>query len=960
MPDSPQSTTTSCKPTDAINCDLCNENPNAWNGPDCGKCPYKGKEHYVEPTQVNADYYVITDAPEPPGPSAALKSHEAWSTAVERIVVRAFANAKNSGALSMTGQYLYAVHCAVKKPKKKALDCCKPILYKHLLTGDKSKPKMVFALGTQSLKALGIKFQKHKDVQDRLMEVQLGGYTLYVYASVSTRQLQAKGGFYEILTQHIGHFLKAVVDVHNGKELQVVTPLAELTKDYIYPKTLSEVRELVQEIINYSRPGRPPETHLISIDTETNTLKPHLPSLKLLTLVVAWDVGKAASIPVEHPESLWTLEDVRVYLAQLLNSRKYKAFHNANYDLKVLHNKGFSVQGFMWDTLLAEHILSEDKQGNYSLKDLTATQIPKYASYEDTLHASLTDDVEDNGFESVPLETLNMYGAIDADVTRQLAVLQRKRMREEDTKLQALRNKLSKHRAFMGIATRMTNNAEPLATLLWNVSLPAVHTLSRMENHGIAVDRNYLRKVTQDVAEDAMECSIQLRQMTRMFKQEEFNPNSHHQIAKILFAHGYTHPETGKLVCYKDILPEEEIPRTETGLISMNAAFLGRLVNDYDCRLSEALLTYRKLSKAQDTYLKNMYKRSEDDGRMHTSFHLTGTVTGRLSSSRENMQNIPHKLGDHNIKKVFIPTSPDKVLINADAKAAEVRIYAAYSKDPNLVKALNDGMDPHSFFASVVYSPENALKDAKNLAEKTRIVSAMGIDMDHPWAYEDFQDPGKYKDADPAYKDNLIKLRKNIKRVVFGILYGAGKKNIAGIVGISSEQAAAIIDVLFKMFPTIPAYIRQTQSQVEHLGIVETYLGRRRRFNMQGMTHFQKSRANRQAVNFKIQSTSSDIVMDVLARVDNTIQSMGGQMLLTVHDSLVFELPFNKLGQIPDLIEEYGVREVARKYPWLPVPFHWDIEAGPSYGELSPLGSNLKLDSDDDVEDVRSIIEETA
>ena len=133
-----------------------------------------------------------------------------------------------------------------------------------------------------------------------------------------------------------------------------------------------------------------------------------------------------------------------------------------------------------------------------------------------------------------------------------------------------------------------------------------------------------------------------------------------------------------------------------------------------------------------------------------------------------------------------------------------------------------------------------------------------------------------------------------------------------------------------------------TKDQVQNFGTVETFIGRRRRFNLRGMTGYLKSKAERQAVNFKIQSTSSDIVMSVLCAMDQPIKDIGGQLLITVHDSLVFEVPKNNVHKVPALIEHYGVKEVAQQYPWLPVPFQWDIDVGRSYGELQSVESYMK------------------
>ena len=307
------------------------------------------------------------------------------------------------------------------------------------------------------------------------------------------------------------------------------------------------------------------------------------------------------------------------------------------------------------------------------------------------------------------------------------------------------------------------------------------------------------------------------------------------------------------------------------------------------------------------------------------------------------MQNIPYYIGQHNIKKCFIPTDPEtQVMINADAKAAEVRVYAAYSKDPNLIEALCAGLDPHSYFASIVYDPKNILADIPKEHHKETLLT-VGIDEDHAWSYDEFQARDTIVETDPDFGKRLDKLRKNITRVVFGILYGASEFKISSIVGISDEQAKVIINTLFKMFPTIKSYIAITKQQVNYLHVVETFFGRRRRFELPRTIPFaQKSRAERQAVNFKIQSTSSDIVLGVLNSLKNPIEDMGGKMLITVHDSVVFELPKKYAAQVPDLIDDYGKTRVKELYPWLPVPFVWDVEAGPSYGEMASIDKYLR------------------
>jgi DNA polymerase I-like protein with 3'-5' exonuclease and polymerase domains len=315
------------------------------------------------------------------------------------------------------------------------------------------------------------------------------------------------------------------------------------------------------------------------------------------------------------------------------------------------------------------------------------------------------------------------------------------------------------------------------------------------------------------------------------------------------------------------------------------------------------------------------------------------------SSSEENLQNLPKRIGrpphQYHIKRIFIPTHPDFVIINADAKAAEVRVYAAYSRDKALIQALNDGMDPHSFFASTVYKVENVLQDIKP-SQYASVLTAIGIDQNHAWSYEDFEARDTLKKMDKAYGEQLDALRKNIKRVVFGILYGAAPKKIAGIVGIPENQAEAIIRTLFNMFPSIKDYIDITERQVQQIGVVETFLGRRRHLNLQNLPQFLRGRAKRQAVNFKIQNTSAEMVLDVFCTTDPVIENdFGGNMLNTVHDSLVFQIPKKYVHQMPAFIQDYGVKQVAKKYPWLPVPFSWDVEVGANYGDLMSVASFL-------------------
>ena len=1097
------------KPTDGVrgeDCGLCTL-ANAWTNPRCVDCPSYKKDHYVSQRGVEKgfEYACVSESPSVSHISRNPDRHPPWDVDIEQTVYTLFTTLRGRlGIDSAGGFYTYAVHCNVEKPSSKHLKACMPTLHEQLLTGAaEDRSIMVFAMGITVLKALGIPAKKYGNYIGNFTETSLSGRRVIVYGGLSKRQLMAKSGFVEILSKQIEIFLEGVKANMGGKPVEAQRSVDDITKTYIFPKTLHEVDTLVNTILDFHTPGSTvPNRHPIAIDTETNTKFPHRDKLKLLSVIISWGIGRSASIPVEHPESPFTLEELRPILNKLFMSDKPKVFHNAKFDLKVLWRKGFQVHRVAWDTLLAEHLLSEDKKGFYGLKEIVKTALPAFAHYEDELHASIETNkqsvpppakdapkvkgiaktlLEDDGFESAPLDKLNKYGAIDGEVTWRLASQQMGRMHEENLKLEQARKNLLKNPRYADIAVPHCTAPSPLRSIMRERTVPVLEVLTQMELHGMPVDREYAQTLADEMDTTLTKSHIHLNSMMPPYSTTKLNPDSTQQLTQVLFGTGYVDPKTGEGVCYKGRI---EPPRTDKGQISTNKAFLRTLITQFDCPFCRAVLQYRAIKKARTTFVENIIVLSAEDGRMHSNFHQNGTSTGRLcvsentvlstdrgmfriskldlskipnvsvmthtgnwkpitavfckgqeemysvelengnsievtanhrfltpngfehlknlkkgdevtthssvsnpyerghstkcietgtfstskilkirplgimgvwdisvkddhtyvahgfvnhnSSSHENMQNIPKKIGDHNIKRMFVPTDRENMVIaNADAKAAEVRIYAAYSKDANLIKALNDGMDPHSFFASMVFNPANILTGVAP-SRKQEVLDTVGVDENHSWCYDDFCMRGKFEDiGDAKYGKDLDKLRTIIKRVVFGILYGAAKKKISSIVGIPDEQAQLVIDTLFKMFPTIPEYIAITQKQVQKIGIVETFIGRRRRFDCESMPFWQKNKAERQAVNFKIQSTSSDIVLSVLAAVDAPLRrDLGGQLLNTVHDSLVMQIPKKYVSQVPDLIQEYGVRQVAAQYPWLPIQFQWDVEVGATYGDL--------------------------
>ncbi len=1170
--------TTFLEPPAAFSCAVCDKPSHALKaGPSCETCPaFKGRHYYPTPLGDEAcDVLVIGDAPLVPLiPRLVIVSdreHVTFDDVAGKVVQSAVGELQSQPAFSrIRCRYIYAVKCAVDNPSKKIVASCsthlsneiRKVLAARAATG-KTGPLTVVAHGVTALRALHITVASENEAAGQVYTVGFQDATLRVVATRGMKSIAGTPGKYSSLKADFERAFRLSID-----KTVPVLPREQLEAEYIYPRTIEEVRKLCDMIIAYAPPGNDPAEWAIAVDTETNTLFPHRDGLQLTIVSFAWAPGQACAIPLWHKDTPYDPELAWPHVVRVLTCNKKKIFHNAKYDLKVFWNKGTDVERLHWDVMLSEHALEEDKKGQYGLKYLTKQYLPQYAGYEDQLHAilakvqgerqldnarkekkeknsgrltvvppevimamerldlaegfqvaalrkrqakllkrrelwvtnadtfaamqylglkapfgvkgnaklwneiekgaarlrsglvddrgeplSLTDiqttyleaaekalafrghgtdpwtpdddvvvtDIEtvlkahelgflkappkgtekSGGFENIPLwdttteerdgttQTVTnykrgvqlFYAAVDADVTRQLAVLQVQRMLAEDAEFQKVRRAAINATAME--VRRDPVNAftvrplcalpNPILTLAKGAYIARARELASMEYHGVRVDMAYVRgacgKLTKVIeAEKA-----------RLFEMagEEFKLGASNRIAFYLFdgGHGYKPLDTKKAASMAAKYPDRVrwdgqriryrgVSYTGKGALQTTEKVLTLLAETYECDFARSLLMLRKALKARDTFFENASALARHDGKLHTNYNQNGTATARLSSNDINMQNIPKgEMGGvskkdprYNLltkeeragvscKAMFICDDDTFTFVNADAKGAEVSVFAAYSKDASLIQALRGGMDAHSFFSSLIYNPDKVAGDRKG-TERTRELDKLGIDDDHAWSYDDFANRDDLAESDDpersAYGKRLKKLRDIVKRVIFGILFGAGKRKIAELIGIEESVADTIIKSLFAMFPTIPAFIEHTKWELRTLGMVETYFGRRRRFAIRGAPKEVVARAERQAVNFKIQSTNSDIVLWCLTEMAPVIRrDFGGRMLLTVHDSLGFQVKRQYVSQLPDFFKEYGTRRVAKLCPWFPVDFRWDIEVGRSYGELCSIPKYL-------------------
>ena len=495
------------------------------------------------------------------------------------------------------------------------------------------------------------------------------------------------------------------------------------------------------------------------------------------------------------------------------------------------------------------------------------------------------------GFEDIPLDTILVYAAVDADVTRQIMKHQYNRLHRSGT--------LDEGRGVMKY-----------------LYLPGSKTLGDMEFTGFRVDMDHMNYLDGEVTA--------LMKKTEKELKSKFDPTVNYR-APLQVVELMNRLNFGRI--------EGADPSTS------NKVTLDRYAEYYqdgDARkdFSRTLLEFRQADTTRNKFLKKLRKMAHEDGRIHCGFNLNGTSTGRLSSSKPNMQNIPFttcrfvyddangkpqvKNKGFNIKKLFIPTDPDNQLIaNVDIKGAELRVYTVYSEDEQMIKALLDGLDVHSFIASKIFN------------------------MDYDYIVKN-----KHTNKEVYEK------RDRAKHTVFGTFYGAGPWTIAEQIHGTVEEAKAIINLLFREFPALKRYVDETKRKVRRDQFVKTHFGRYRRFRLAHTSREHFAEACREAVNFLIQSTASDLVLSQLCEIADELPKLGGRMLITVHDSMTFEIPKSLVnleerttsngskytvdtkGDLHNFLDHWIVERVAEKYPWLPVPFLYDVEIGPSYGEV--------------------------
>lgn len=796
--------------------------------------------------------------------------------------------------------YTYVALSGIGKVGKDHIKACLPNLWRELgcVLGINNREPVIIALGADILRALNIKVGKIDDVTGHFLSTTLatpaGPRTFQVLPLMTMADLgrrQGASGVIETMLQRAANLALYGDTAGQVVTSTTVTPVVS----YSYPKTIEEVTTLVDMIISYSgSESVSPNNWALGLDTETNTLDMYKPDAKVLMLSVAWDTEKASVIMLDHPLTPYDPKLAWEQVRRLLACPKPKVWQNFKFDLQGLElASGCRINNVLWDTMCSEHWLDEDKKGLYGLKKLTPMYVPLRTGYDTELQGMLHEQVgqltekekkagskkvkkKEKDFSTIPLDTILLYAATDADVDRQI-------MRKQWT------------------MCKYSGKIEDARNVMNKLYLPASRTLGRMEYHGLKVDVAYLEELDKNI------CALRDEKLEAL--RRDYNPTTNYaafgQISKLMAELQFV------------TLPGREFGKTDKETLQRYATMYGD--ESRRGKFALQLLAFRSANDAKTKFIKKIrdYVKPDDES-IHCNFHLTGTATGRLSSSAPNLQNLPKLVCrqiykdqqkiEHvivpgfNAKKLFVPKKAGNILVNVDIKGAELRVYTAYSHDEKMMDILLKGTDVHSLVAEKAYGIPYAEIKAK-------------------------------KETDP----DIAAKRTAAKRVIFGTFYGAGAGKIAQQIESTREEGQRLIDTLYNMFPALAAYIESTREEVRASKYVKTFFGRYRRFKMAGMGNQYFEAACREAINFKIQSTASDLLLSQMCEVDEHIADIGGELLITVHDSILLELPEKNVDKVKPFMTRWLTERVAEKYPWLPVPFLYDCEVGPNYGELKEI-----------------------
>jgi len=631
----------------------------------------------------------------------------------------------------------------------------------------------------------------------------------------------------------VGPGIAQAVQGDGHGEPQPAAAPAPVATDYVLVQDIETLREWVEEAT---------QAGLVAVDTETTDLSPRRARLCGISLSVV--PGRACYIPLDHmpagdlagdptpPRQIPMDQALAVLKPMLEDPAVLKVGQNIKYDMVMFLKAGIQVAPID-DTMLLSYVADPGHgHGMDELSELHLGHRPiPFSEVCGKGKAQIT-------FDRVPLEAACAYAAEDADITLRL------------------------HHVLKPMLLRARR-----VTLYETIERPLVPVIADMEYAGIRVDPRALQKLSTDFAERMAVLEKEIQDLAG----ETFNVGSPKQLGEILF-------EKMSLAGGR---------KGKNGAWGTGADVLERLAAEgHD--LPRRVLDWRQLQKLKSTYTDALQAEvNAETGRVHTSFALAQTSTGRLSSSEPNLQNIPVRTEEgRKIRAAFV-AEPGHKLLSADYSQIELRILADIADIPQLKAAFRDGIDIHALTASEVF----------------------GVPLEG---------------MDPM-------VRRQAKAINFGIIYGISPFGLANNLGIPQGDAKRFIDAYFERYPGVRTYMDAMRRQAHEQGFVTTLWGRRCVLpGINSKNPAERSFNERAAINAPIQGTAADIIKRAMVAVPPALREAGlkARMLLQVHDELLFELPEDEVEETSAL-----VRKVMRNAAHLSVPLEVEAGTGDNWGE---------------------------
>jgi DNA polymerase-1 len=610
--------------------------------------------------------------------------------------------------------------------------------------------------------------------------------------------------------------------------------------DAVEATSLADYQIVADEEALHQLVARLKKAKALTLDTETTGTDPMQAQLVGVALADAAECGWY--IPVSGPPGDPQLPQKTVLdaLAPLLRDAKLPKYgHNLKYDVATLERAGAPVDGLAFDTMIAEW-LANPASKNLGLKNLAWARLQQRMTPITDLIGTGKDQLT---MEQVPVAQAAPYACADVDMTHRLVGVLKPELEEKGQ-----------------------------WSLFTGVEMPLIPVLTAMEMAGVRLDVAFLEQMSEQLTGRLGKLETQIQETVGY----AFNVNSTQQLSDALF---------------KTLgLPTQGMRRTKSGHYSTAAGVLERLRDQHP--VIDLILEYRELAKLKSTYVDALPQMvNPRTGRVHTSYNQTGAVTGRISSSDPNLQNIPIRteLG-RRVRRAFV-AEPGWQMIGADYSQVELRVMAHISGDKGLLEAFARGEDIHATTAAAI--------------------------MNVPLA------------------NVTPEMRRVAKAVNFGLSYGQTAYGLANATGLTQAEAEDFIKAYFERFPKVREYIDLTKASATRHGYVETLMGRRRYFPelLPGSKapHNTRQAAERMAINAPIQGTAADIIKIAMINLHQALLKQGLQtrMTLQVHDELVVEAPDDEIDTVKVLI-----RQVMESAFELQAALKVDLKVGQNWEEM--------------------------